>query len=216
LTNSRLAPFVRHSGPAYHAACSSRCLPHASPGLAANLRPSPNTDLHLASHITPGSHRTLQTSALPVTQPAACAVCCVTPAKLATSPLLLLNIASFGYSPETFDTLHPPGSESFSSAAERLPACAEHRILRPRLQSIPGSSESRLPSSPGFCVSRLAPLHASSGYPGSSNFGLTPLVIYTGQTSYETFGLRRLRHVLSVRRPTLVLLRLLLHPACAG
>jgi hypothetical protein len=97
LTNSRLAPFVRHSGPAYHAACSSRCLPHASPGLAANLRPSPNTDLHLASHITPGSHRTLQTSALPVTQPAACAVCCVTPAKLATSPLLLPSIASFGF-----------------------------------------------------------------------------------------------------------------------
>jgi len=77
LTNSRLTPFVRHAGPAYDAACSSRCLPHASPGLAANLRPSPKLDLHLASHITPGSHRRLQTSALPVTQPPACAVCCV-------------------------------------------------------------------------------------------------------------------------------------------
>jgi hypothetical protein len=77
LTNSRLAPLVRPAGPAYDAACSSRCLPHASPGLAANLRPSPKLDLHLASHITPGSHRRLQTSALPVTQPPACAVCCV-------------------------------------------------------------------------------------------------------------------------------------------
>jgi len=77
VTNSRLAPFVRYFGPAYHAACSSRCLPHASPGLAANLRPSPKLDLHLASHITPGLHRRLQASALPVTQPSACAVCCV-------------------------------------------------------------------------------------------------------------------------------------------
>jgi len=42
LDNSRLAPFVIHSVQTYHAACGSRRLPHSSPALAANLRPSPN------------------------------------------------------------------------------------------------------------------------------------------------------------------------------
>jgi len=58
LANLRLAPFVIHSGQTYHVACGSHRLPHSSPRLAANLRPSPKPDLQLARHITPGLHRT--------------------------------------------------------------------------------------------------------------------------------------------------------------
>jgi len=85
-TDSRLAPLIRHSVPAYHAALGSRRLPHSSPELVANLRPSPKLDLQLARHIAPGLHRILQASASPVTQHSACAECRVAPAKLATSP----------------------------------------------------------------------------------------------------------------------------------
>lgn len=86
MTHLQLAPLTRHSGQTYHAAPGLRRLLHPSPGLAANLRPSPEPDLQLARHITPGSHRMLQASASPVTQHSARAECCVTPAKLATSP----------------------------------------------------------------------------------------------------------------------------------
>jgi len=85
-TNLRLAPLIRRSVPTYHAALGLRRLPHSSPVLVANLQPSPEPDLQLARHIAPGLHRTLQASALPVTQHSACAECRVAPAKLATSP----------------------------------------------------------------------------------------------------------------------------------
>lgn len=85
LTNSRLAPLIRRSGQTYRTALGSRRLLHSSPGLVANLRPSPEPDLQLARRIASGSHRLLQASASPVTQHSACAECCVAPAKLATS-----------------------------------------------------------------------------------------------------------------------------------
>jgi len=86
LANLRLAPFVFHSGQTYHAAFGLRRMPHSSPGLAANLRPSSEPDLQLARQVTPGLRQMLSTLASPVTQLSTCADCCVAPAKLATSP----------------------------------------------------------------------------------------------------------------------------------
>lgn len=86
LTYSRLAPLSDHSGHAYHPTPGSRRLPNSSPGLAANLRPSPDFDLQLACYITSGLRRMLRTLASPVTQLSAYADCWAAPAKLATSP----------------------------------------------------------------------------------------------------------------------------------
>lgn len=161
LTYSWLAPLIGHSVQTYRAAPGSRRLPHPSPELAANLRPSPETDLQLAHRIAFGSRRMLRALASPVTQPSARADSRVPPAKLATSPRLRPDSASFGFRrrpslpcfrPILSPSVQPPGcfqlapdSVSCGSTDDRLPADRNLVFLLAPASALRGLRRSPLP-----------------------------------------------------------------------
>jgi len=152
-----LRRYVIHPGPTYHAASGSRRLPHSSPGLAANLRPSPKPDLQLASDITPGLRRMFYASASPVTQPPTYVGCLIL--RLSWRPAR--NFGLLSHPPACAgDGRYPASARFWVLRFNRWPSSGLRRSWNPSVQPI---IESRLIGISSSCFSRPPRLPAFAG-----------------------------------------------------